>query len=146
MKSISFNLGIMIILGLLFASVVSAQGLQGAATELAKGSPITSTQQIFNILNSVVRYVYVIFFIVAVMFILFAAFSFLTAGGDTEKVKSARNQVLWAVVAIAIALLSVGASAIITNFLGNPSAGAATGPTGGNGTYEGGWLPEWSQD
>ena len=89
-----------------------------AAKELAKGSKITDPQHIFTILTKIVRYTYTIFFIVAIIFIIIAAFSFLTAQGDPEKIKGARAQILWAVVAIAIALISVGAAQIIKTFIG----------------------------
>ncbi len=79
--------------------------------------PIKAPSDVFKILAKAVRYVYTIFFIVAIIFILVAAFNFLTAQGEPEKIKSARNQVFWAVIAIAIALISVGAAQIIKAFI-----------------------------
>ena len=93
---------------------------QQAAQNLAQGSPVSTPDKIFQILAGVTRYVYTIFFIVAVIFIIIAAFNFLTAKGDPEKINSARSQILWAVVAIAIALISVGAAQIILLFIKNP--------------------------
>jgi uncharacterized membrane protein YjgN (DUF898 family) len=100
-------------------NAVFAQDMEQAAKDLAKGAPISTPQQIFNILNKILQYVYTAFFIVAVIFILVAAFNFLTAKGDPEKIKGARSQILWAVVAIAIALISVGAANIILSFIKN---------------------------
>jgi len=100
---------------------VMAQGsVSDAANDLCDGSdcPITDIDQIFDILKTVVQYVYTIFFIVAILFILIAAFNFLTAKGDPTKVQGARSQITWAVVAIIIALISVGAAQIIGSFLG----------------------------
>lgn len=96
-----------------FAADMTAQQ---AATDLAKGSKITGPNDIFRILKNIVQYTYAIFFIVAVIFIIIAAFNFLTAQGDPEKIKGARAQILWACVAIAIALISVGAAQIIQAF------------------------------
>ena len=92
------------------------------AEEMAEGLPanLKDPQGIFNILGGILRYAYTIFFIVAIIFILIAAFNFLTAKDNPEKVKSARSQLMWAAVAIAIALISVGAANIILNFLENP--------------------------
>jgi len=123
MKKLSTVLSIVSLSILILTSVnavVFAQDYKGAAEDLAKGSPISSPEKIIQILNNIVRYTYIIFFIVAVFFILVAAFTFLTAQADPEKIKNARSQILWAVVAIAIALLSVGASKIITSFISNP--------------------------
>ena len=88
-----------------------------ASEVLAENSPIKMPSDIFTILFKIVKYAYTIFFIVAIIFIIIAAFNFLTAQGDPEKIKGARAQILWAVVAIAIALISVGAAQIIQTFL-----------------------------
>jgi len=77
---------------------------------------------IVDVLRGVVRWVYIIFFIVAVMFILFAAFNYLTAGGDAEKITTAKNQLIYAAIAIVVALLAVGFEVIIRNFLASPGA------------------------
>jgi len=84
------------------------------------GSPINTDTELLNVIAGVVKWIYTIFFVVAVVFILFAAFNYLTAGwqrGQPEKVKSAHTQLVWAAVAIAIALLSVAATQIIQTFL-----------------------------
>ncbi len=102
--------------------VFSQTTAQNSAQQLCANPadcPISSVNDIYRILEKIVGYVYGIFFIVAVLFILLAAFSFLTAQGDPQKIISARNQILWAAVAIAIALLSVGAQAIVRDFLSN---------------------------
>lgn len=98
----------------------AAPPLDSAAQQLAGNSKITQPSHIFKILKNIVQYTYAIFFIVAVIFILIAAFNFLTAQGDPEKIKSSRAQILWACVAIAIALISVGAAQIIQAFINKP--------------------------
>lgn len=102
---------------LISVKIASGQSFKSAAEELAKGSPITSPQQIFTILTNIIKYVYTIFFVVAIIFILIAAFNFLTAKDNPEKIKGARNQIMWAVVAIVVALMAVGVRVIIENFL-----------------------------
>jgi len=105
------------LLMLILINSVLAQDWQQAAKDLAQGSPIKEPGDVFRILVNLVRYAYTIFFIVAIVFIIVAAFKFLTAGGNPEKIQSARTQIMWAVVAIAIALISVGAATIIKGFL-----------------------------
>ncbi len=98
----------------------AAPSAQNAANELCKSSadcPIREPGQIFNILSRIVQYVYTIFFVVAVIFIIIAAFNFLTGGDNPEKIKGAQKQILWAAVAIAIALLSLGAAQIVKNLI-----------------------------
>jgi fumarate reductase subunit D len=85
--------------------------------------------QLLNILAGTVKWVYTVFFIVAVIFILFAAFNYLSGGDNPEKLKTARNQIIYAVIAIAVALLAVGASAIVREFLKNGAVGNAVPQT-----------------
>ncbi len=81
------------------------------------GSRTGTVTGLVSILSDIVKWIYVIFFIVAVMFVIFAAFTYLTAGGDAEKVGNAKNQIIYAAVAIIVALLAVSLKAIIQNFL-----------------------------
>lgn len=100
--------------------VFAKTAAETAAEDLCKGTGTScpySENTIFIILSKAVRYTYTAFFIVAIIFIIIAAFSFLTAKGDPEAIKKARDQILWAVVAIAIALISVAAATIINTFI-----------------------------
>lgn len=124
-KILSVSLSLFFALFLIFSflpNVFAQNTLNQAAQQLCTGADcvINSPNQIFNILTKIVRWAYTIFFVVAVFFILLAAFNFLTAQGDATKIQNARDQILWAVVAIIIALISVGAAQIIKSFVETP--------------------------
>ncbi len=119
-KFIAAVIAVSIILPL--ASVVYAQPQTGLTLPGANTN-ITTVSGMVDILRGIVRWVYVIFFIIAVLFIIFAAFTYLTAGGDPEKTNKAKNQLIYAAVAIAVALLAVGFQSIVSNFLAAPTAG-----------------------
>ena len=80
-------------------------------------SPIENTTQAYSLLVTIVRWVYTIFFVIAVLFILIAAYNFILGGKDETKVKLAKVQLKYAIIAIAIALVSAGASTIVQNVL-----------------------------
>lgn len=84
---------------------------------VSQGSPITEPNQFLDVIASIVKWTYAIFFIITVMFVLFAAFNYLTGGDDAEKIKSAHQQIMYAAIAVAVALLAVGFSLIIQQFL-----------------------------
>lgn len=115
-SSMVFPVIIMLLVGL--TSIVNGQtnipGVSQVGPQTVSG--------VVDILRNVVRWIYIIFFIIAVMFILFAAFNYLTAGGEAEKITTAKNQLIYAIVAIVVALLAVGFEVIIRNFLSSPSA------------------------
>ena len=51
-------------------------------------------------------YIFAAILVVAIIFILLSAWSFLTSSGEPEKVKKARNYLLFAVIGIAVAFLA----------------------------------------
>jgi len=87
-------------------------------------SPIKTPGGLLDTIASIVKWVYIIFFIIAVMFVLLAAFQYLGGAGNPERLKKAHDMIIYAAIAIAIALLSVGVVTIIKNFL-QPSTGTS---------------------
>ena len=83
----------------------------------AQKSPVTSIKDVMDILTKIVNVLYTAFFIVAIGFVILAAFDYLTGGDDPEKIKGATKKIMYAAIAIAIALISVGANKIIENFI-----------------------------
>lgn len=79
--------------------------------------PITSLTGAQTSLTSIVNWIIVIFWILTVLFLIWAAVIYLTAGGNEEKLKEAKSRVIYALIAAAIALLSTGLQAIVTRLL-----------------------------
>ena len=55
--------------------------------------------------------------ILSIVFVMIAAFRYLTAGGDPEKVEGANKQILYAAVAIIIALFARSVPVVIVQFV-----------------------------
>ncbi len=85
----------------------------GIITKVNDFSPVG----LLNILRNIIRWVYTAFFVIAVLIILFAAYTYLTAGGDPAKISAVHKQLIYAAIAIVIALIAVGVSAIVEGFL-----------------------------
>lgn len=93
--------------------------------------PITAPAMITNVnqllspqaICSIINWVFWLIVIFAILFTLVAAFRYLTAAGDPEKVKAAGNTVLYVVVAIVVALLAKGLPLIISSFIGGGLTG-----------------------
>ena len=73
--------------------------------ECLAGAP---TVDVMGALNRITNWAFTILIAVAALFIIFAAFEFVTAKGEPEKVKSAREYVLYALVGVVVALLARG--------------------------------------
>lgn len=73
--------------------------------------------QIYNIIQRIVNIVGGLFFAVAVLFIFYAAYLYLTAAGDPEKLTKAKNQLIYSIVAIAIGLIAFSVTTIVERFI-----------------------------
>lgn len=78
---------------------------------------ISSVDQLIDILGNVANIIFVVLFTVAVIFILMAAFYYLTAAGDPAKVTLAHNRLIYAGVAIAVGLLAQAIVLIVRSLL-----------------------------
>jgi heme/copper-type cytochrome/quinol oxidase subunit 2 len=57
--------------------------------------------------------VWIIFTIIAVVMFVVAGIMFLTASGDAEKIKTARNAFLWGVAGVVVAIIAFGIISIV---------------------------------
>ncbi len=83
----------------------------------AGGSTLGSKEGVITFLNSMLTWLSRIFWIVAIFFIIFAGFTYLTAAGDPEKVTKANHMLRYAVIGIAVALLATVLPTLIQSFL-----------------------------
>lgn len=95
--------------------VMAQSGIKGAVDP---PSIAFDFDTVVDVLNTVVTWLFTIFLIVAVIFVILAAFKYLTSGGDPEKVKEASRNLVFAAVAIAVALLSISVRFLVQDFLG----------------------------
>ncbi|MEK7629944.1 MAG: hypothetical protein AAB432_00985 [Patescibacteria group bacterium] len=80
-------------------------------------APITNIDQTYGAVAAIVTWFINLFWILAVATVIYAAFLYLTAGGNEEKVTKAKKFLLYAVIAAAIALLSTGIDIIVSGLL-----------------------------
>lgn len=81
---------------------------------------IESPQDLINILDTIARWLMTIVFIVAAIFIVVAAYRFVTSGGDPMQVSSARQAILYALVGVAVALLAWGIVQVVKTIILGP--------------------------
>ncbi len=98
-------------------------------------SPITTVGDqgsgVIGLIVVIIKWMYTLFFIVAVAMILLAAYNFVQGGSNEKLVETAKKQLKWAVVAIAVALVATGISMVVQDFLvtGGQSSAPASTPT-----------------
>jgi uncharacterized membrane protein len=82
---------------------------------------ITSVQSVLNSLCVVFDYAFWFLIALAVVFGVVAAFRYLTSAGEPEKVKKATSTILYAAIAIGVALLARAIPLIVASFFGASS-------------------------
>ena len=90
-----------------------------AQVEPVPSSAITDFEQFLTLLTYISNFIFTLLMILAIIFILIAAFNYLTAMGDQNKLATAKSMLVYAAVAIAVALLAAGVRFMIDNLLLN---------------------------
>ncbi len=109
------------ILAISAIAFVAFMPLAAMAIDIPTTTPppgIRSFEGVLGIFDTVIRWLFTILLVVAVLMIIWAAFAYLTSGGDEEKVKAAHQRIIYAVVAIAVAFLAQGVSFVVAQLLG----------------------------
>lgn len=86
-------------------------------------APVQTLGGAFGILCNILGWVFILLIILAVFFVIVAAFRYLMAGGEPEKVGAANHTLIYAAVAVVVAIIARGIPIIISNFFNVGSAG-----------------------
>jgi uncharacterized membrane protein len=76
-----------------------------------------------GIICVIINWIFWLLIVLTIIFVLYAAFLYLTAGGDPERVKSASHTLLYAAVAVIVALIAKGLPLIVSGFIGGGLSG-----------------------
>ena len=78
---------------------------------------LESVGGVTSFLDRIVNYLFGIFLVVAVIMIIYAAFLYLTAAGNEDKLKSAKNTIIYAIIAIVVAVVARSLVALVRNII-----------------------------
>ena len=78
---------------------------------------ITDYTGVVGIINKVGTWMFGLLLALAVVFLLYAAFTYLRAGGDPSKVDEAKNVIIYALIAIVVAVLAKGLIIVVGNII-----------------------------
>ena len=70
------------------------------------------------VLERIVNWLFSILLVIAAIYIVKAGITFVTAGGDPGKVETARNDVMYALIGVAVAILSRGLVVLVRTIVG----------------------------
>ena len=101
-------------------------GFEGGLPTIA-----TSGRDAVTIIGLLTNWLFVLLSIVAVIFIVLAAFQFITAGGSPEAIGQARTKLLYAAIGIVVALIARSIPFVLASIIG--AGGAVGGGADGGG-------------
>ncbi|MDP2664512.1 MAG: hypothetical protein Q8O97_00880 [bacterium] len=111
------------VLVFLFAGLAVFSGVS-AATEPPEGKGLPGDTAVpgtgallLGKIDTVTNWVFAVFITIAVIFILLAAFQFVTGGGKPEEISMARQKLIYVVIGIAIALLARALPLVLRNII-----------------------------
>lgn len=84
---------------------------------MAFAQPTTTIGSLDQLVNAIKRPLWVVFGLIALIAFVIAGILFLTAAGDPEKIKNARNAFLWGVVGIVVGIVAYSIVTIIETAL-----------------------------
>ena len=99
-------------------STLPFMGIANVHAAQAVTPNITDIHGIYSLVEKIAKWFQAFFFILAAIFIIMAAFSYLTSAGDDDRLKRAKSQLIYAVVAIVVALLAFVMVTILKNLMG----------------------------
>jgi len=86
--------------------------------QIEVGSPITTAGDFKRLLADVFNWVFGIVLFVSVVMLLVGGFQYVTSGGDDGKIKTAKKTLTYAIIGIAIAILSRAIVFVINSLIG----------------------------
>lgn len=83
--------------------------------------PIQNVSGIVAIFQTALKFVATVFWIISVIFVFYAGYLFATYGANPKRVEDAKNQLLYAAIAIAVGLMAYGLPLFVKNILSGTS-------------------------
>lgn len=90
--------------------------LAGVTIQTPPTAQLDTIEELLDRICGVVNVIFTILIIVVIVFVIISAFKYLTAGGDPEKVKAANYSLIYAAIALVVALIAKGFPLIVSRF------------------------------
>ena len=102
--------------------IAAAQAVPPVTVGGVPSQNVNPDVNVYTIMLTVLNWAFGLLVVLAALFIIYAAFVYLTSGGDTEKTESAKKYIIYAVVAIVVAALARAVVVIVRGLLSTGGA------------------------
>jgi len=111
------------------SAMAAGKSAQEALTSCRGGAGAVNVDNVWKMARDIINWILIAAGIIAVGFIIWAGIRYVMSGGDAEKVKKAKNTLLYAIIGLLIAALAL----IIVNLVINIGTDVTTTTPGGSG-------------
>lgn len=120
-------LNIFIVAVILSIPLYSLAGVGDVPDEkLRLKEPVNTPQGLLGILTRVTNWIFAVLLALAVIFILIASFRYMSAGGSEETISKAHKMLIYAAIAVAVAVLARGIVAAVRIIAETPASTTST--------------------
>ncbi len=81
------------------------------------GEILTDMSAVEGLLNTIIRWMWVVAAFIVVIFFLYAGFLFVTAGGNDDQVNKAKGIVKWALIGVVVMILAGSVMGVMQSFI-----------------------------
>jgi hypothetical protein len=121
-------MGLSLLLAVSFLALPVYGQTPGSLTAPAPAGNINTVDDVFVLINQIFNILFWLLIVLAALFIIWAAFTYLTAAGDSEKITKANHRVIFAAVAVVVGVLAKAIPTVVCNFIS--TTGCNISPTG----------------
>jgi Type IV secretion system pilin len=89
--------------------------------------PIQGTGDVVNIFCTAIQWIFWLLIVLSVIMFLVGGYRYVTAAGEAERVSKANKTLLYAAIAVAVAVIAAGIPALVSSFIGGQYFGGACG-------------------
>ena len=89
---------------------------------VAPGSVLNNVSQVPTLACTIVDWLFWALIVFAVIMVLLAAYGYVSSGGDPDKTKAASQKLLYAAIAVVVAIIAVGFPDLVSSFLGDSAS------------------------
>ena len=85
---------------------------------LADAPDVVPTVDIMDVLDNITNWLFAVLLVIAAIFIIIAGYMFVTAMGDPDKTKTARNFVMYALIGVLVGFCAKGLVLLVRSVVG----------------------------
>lgn len=99
-------------------AVLFAIPFAGVHAQTQAPSIFKDVTDMLNVIRTLRNWLFTIVIVIAVVFLIYAGFQYITSGGDTKKIEGARAMIVNVVIGLVIAIAAIGLVNVVGNILG----------------------------